>query len=144
MQNYSNHTRYYPLHHFIITPLTLVYLGWSIYGLVDAWGTTELAHAIFHIIGAIILLLLPLLSRIYALKNQDRIIRLELRQHFFELTGTSFLSYERKLRMSQIVALRFAGDDEFVALVEKTINEGLRSKEIKKQIKNWKEDTKRV
>ncbi|MGY6520558.1 MAG: DUF6526 family protein [Mongoliitalea sp.] len=144
MQNYANHTRYYPFHHFIVTPLTLLYLGWSVHGLVDVWGTDAQSHALFHVLGAFIILLLPLLARIYALKNQDRIIRLEMRQQYFELTGKSFQEYERKLRMSQIVALRFAGNGELITLLEKTVKEDLRSKEIKKHIKQWKEDTKRV
>lgn len=144
MQNYENHTRYYPLHHFVVTPLTLIYLGWSMTLLIQNWKTTEQSYAMFHVLGAFILVLLPLLARIYALKNQDRIIRLEMRQLYFELTGKSFQRYEQKLRMSQLVALRFAGDDEVISLLEKTIKEDLRSKEIKKLIKNWKEDTKRV
>ncbi|GHB23636.1 DUF6526 family protein [Mongoliitalea lutea] len=144
MQNYKNHTRYYPLHHFIITPLTLVYLGWSIYSLINVWGTEDQNHALFHTLGAVIVVLLPLLSRIYAIKNQDRIIRLEMRQQYFEMTGKSFHEYERKLRTSQIIALRFAGNEEFLQLLDKTIKEGLRSKEIKKKIQHWKEDTKRV
>ncbi|UJP63936.1 DUF6526 family protein [Mongoliitalea daihaiensis] len=144
MQNYSNHTRYYPFHHFIVTPLTLIYFAWSVSGLIDVWGSPEQSHAFFHLLGAFIILLMPILSRIYAMKNQDRVIRLEIRQQYFELTGKSFQEQERKLRMSQIVALRFASNEEFIPLMEKTINDGLGSKEIKQQIINWKEDTKRV
>jgi hypothetical protein len=144
MQNYENHTRYYPFHHFFVTPLTLVYLGWSITGVIRDWGTLEQSHAMFHVLGAFILVLLPLLARIYALKNQDRIIRLEMRQLYFELTGKSFLPFEKKLRTSQLVALRFASDEELIVLIQKTIQEDLRGKDIKKLIKNWKEDTNRV
>lgn len=98
----------------------------------------------FQALGAFILFLLPLLARIYALKNQDRIIRLEMRQRYFELTGKSFTEWERKLRMSQIVALRFASDLELVELVEKAAKKGMRSKEIKKSIENWQADRHRV
>jgi hypothetical protein len=85
-----------------------------------------------------------MLARIYALKNQDRIIRMEMRQRYFELAGKPFKDHEKKLRLSQIIALRFASDEELLPLIEKTIEEDLRSKEIKKSIKNWQEDRRRV
>ena len=46
--------------------------------------------------------------------------------------------------MPQIIALRFASDEEFVELVERAIQENLSSAEIKKAIKNWKGDYYRV
>ncbi|MFD2201153.1 DUF6526 family protein [Shivajiella indica] len=145
MQNYKNHARYYPFHHFIITPLTLVYLGWTISNLVRSINSGEvISIQVYHLIGAFILFLLPLLARIYALKNQDRIIRLEMRQRYFELTGKSFQDKEKKLRLSQIIALRFASDEELLPLMEKTIEEKLRAKKVKQLIKNWQEDRRRV
>ncbi|PSL07447.1 DUF6526 family protein [Cecembia rubra] len=145
MQNYKNHSRYYPFHHFVITPLTLLYLIWSIINLFSALSTgIGLEEQIYQFTGAVILFLIPILTRIYALKNQDRIIRMEMRQRYFELTGTSFREKERKLRLSQIVALRFAGDKELLHLIERAIKEGMRSKEIKKSIENWQEDRRRV
>lgn len=145
MQNYKNHTRYYPFHHFVLTPLTLVYFVWTLVDLFSAIGSgVQVSQQVYHLIGATILLLLPLLARIYALKNQDRIIRLEMRQRYFELTGKSFREKERKLRLSQIIALRFAGDNELLELIDKAIKEGLRSKVIKQSIENWQEDNRRV
>ncbi len=145
MQNFKNHTRYYPLHHFVVTPLTLVYLIWTLYNLLTAVGSgVRVSQGFYHLIGAVTLLLLPVLARIYALKNQDRVIRLEMRQRYFELSGKSFREIESKLRLSQIVALRFAGDKELLPLVERTMKEGLRSKTIKQFIENWQEDKRRV
>ncbi|MGY6742373.1 MAG: DUF6526 family protein [Cecembia sp.] len=145
MQNYKNHTRYYPFHHFVLTPLTLVFFIWTLVNLFSAIGSgVQVSQEVYHLIGATILLLLPLLARIYALKNQDRIIRLEMRQRYFELTGESFREKERKLRLSQIIALRFAGDNELLELIDKAIKEGLRSKVIKQSIENWQEDNRRV
>lgn len=144
MQNYKNHTRYYPLHHFVITPLTLGYLIWSLVNLVEAWDLKFPKVEFQIVIGAAILFVLPILVRIYALKNQDRIIRLEMRHRYFELTGESFYPKEKRLRMSQIIALRFASDGELVSLVDKAIAGGMRSKEIKQEILNWQEDRKRV
>lgn len=145
MQNFKNHSRYYPLHHFIVTPLTLVYFIWSIVNLVnDLSNEASLSHAGFNLLGAFIIVLLPILARIYALKNQDRLIRLEMRQRYFELTGKSFSEMERKLRLSQIVALRFAGNEELVPLMKKAIRENLKSNFIKQSINNWQIDKYRV
>ncbi len=144
MQNFKNHTRYFPLHHFVVTPLTLIILAWSLVNLFTVWGTDEVSQAGYFLAIAFALALLPVIARIYALKSQDRIIRLEMRQRYFELTGKSFLKLENKLRLSQIIALRFAGDDELLTLMDKAIKDKMRSKEIKKSIKNWQEDRRRV
>lgn len=96
------------------------------------------------LLGAVIIALLPLLSRIYALKTQNRIILMEMRQRYFHLTGSSFYQKENQLRLGQIIALRFAGDEELVELMEKAIKQRLSPKEIKVQIKNWQGDYRRV
>jgi hypothetical protein len=144
MQNYKNHARYYPLHHFVITPLTLLYFIWSIVKVIQAFDTDLFAHATYHLLGALIILILPLLSRLYALKNQDRIIRMEMRLRYFELTGKSLRDLEPKLRLSQIIALRFASDEELLSLIDETIKNDLRAKVIKQRIKEWQADTRRV
>ncbi|SEF63871.1 DUF6526 family protein [Algoriphagus boritolerans] len=142
-QNYKNHARYYPFHHFIITPLTLIYLGITVYRL-DFTGEENTYASLYSLLGAIILVLLPLLARIYALKTQNRIILLEMRQRYFHLTGNSFYPIERQLRLGQIIALRFAGDEELANLIEQTILKKLSPKEIKLQIKDWQGDYRRV
>jgi hypothetical protein len=145
MQNFKNHSRYYPIHHFVITPLTLIYLGWTFVNLVQSFKSSEgVGLQVYHLIGAIILFLLPLLARVYSLKNQNRIIRMEMRQRYFELTGHSFKDKEKRLRLSQIIALRFASDEELLPLMEKAIEEKLRAKKIKQLIQNWQEDRRRV
>lgn len=144
MQNYKNHTRYFPLHHFVVTPLTLIIMAWSLVNLFTVWGTDEVSQAWYFMCIAFVLLLIPVVARIYALKSQDRIIRLEMRQRYFELTGKSFLKLENKLRLSQIIALRFAGDEELFSLMDKAIKDKLTAKEIKKSIKHWQEDRRRV
>jgi hypothetical protein len=145
MQNYNNHARYYPLHHFLITPLTLIYLIWTIVNFGSAIASGNgINENLYHLIGAVILFLLPVLARIYALKNQDRIIKLEMRQRYFEMTGESFTTKEKKLRLSQIIALRFTSNGELLPLIDRAIKEAMKPKEIKKSIKNWEEDRGRV
>lgn len=95
-------------------------------------------------IGALILALLPLLARIYAIKIQNRIILMEMRQRYFHLTASPFYPKENKLKLGQIIALRFAGDEELLELMEKAIKQRLSPKEIKLQVKNWQGDYRRV
>ncbi|MDI1321149.1 MAG: DUF6526 family protein [Algoriphagus sp.] len=142
-QNFKNHARYYPLHHFIVTPLTLIFLGWTVNR--SNFETSEsTSESIYFLILALIVVILPMMERIYALKNQNRIILTEMRQRYFHLTGKSFYEKERDLRTIQIIALRFAGDDELLELIDQAISKKLSNKEIKMTVKNWKPDFSRV
>jgi len=142
-QNYENHTRYNPLHHFVLTPLTTIFFGWTIAKMDFSSQETSLESGYFFI-GAFVLVLLPLLARMYALKLQNRIIINEMRNRYFHLTGKTFDEKEQNLKLGQIIALRFAGNDELLGLMDRAIAEKLTAKEIKQQIKNWKGDYIRV
>lgn len=142
MQNYKNHSRLNPVHHFILTPITAVIFIWSIINVFQ--DDQSLAHKIYFTLTAVILLILGLLARSYGLRNQDRIIRVEMRLRYFELTGTSFSSKEKQLRLGQIIALRFASDEELIGLMDRAISENLSGTAIKKAIQNWQGDTLRV
>jgi hypothetical protein len=142
-QNFKNHARYYPFHHFIVTPLTLILLGWTIVKTDFSTSVTS-SESFYRLLIAFIIALLPLLARLYALKLQNRMILNEMRIRYFHLTGKPFYDKENKLKLGQIIALRFASDEELLTLMEKSIEEGLSPKEIKLQIKNWKGDYRRV
>jgi hypothetical protein len=142
-QNFGNHTRYNPFQHFVLAPLTLIFLGWT-GNKMDFSSTETTLESIYLFIGAFILFLLPLLARLYALKLQNRIILNEMRNRYFHLTGKTFDEKERELRLGQIIALRFASDAELLNLMDRAIAEKITAKEIKQQIKNWKGDYLRV
>lgn len=142
-QNYQNHTRYYPFHHFIITPLTLVILGWTVVKS-DFSSSESTSESVYQLLIAFVLVLFPLLARLYALKLQNRIILNEMRNRYFHLTRLPFTEKENLLKLGQIIALRFASDGELLELMDKSIEKGLSPKEIKLQIKNWKGDYRRV
>lgn len=142
-QNYKNHMRLFPLHHFVATPLTLGLFIWSLTGLGNL-TTDNKGEVVFRILVSLALVLIAFIARIYGLRNQDRLIRLEMRQRYFELTGKSFKALENQLRLGQIIALRFAGDDELLSLIDRTIAEKLSSKDIKLAVKNWQGDYHRV
>jgi len=142
-QNYGNHTRIYPLHHLVITPLTLIFLGWTVYRM-DFSTAESIWTSVYFLLGAVVIALISLLARIYAIKCQNRIILVEMRQRYFYLTGAHFYSKENQLSLGQIIALRFAGDEELVVLTERAIKERLSPKEIKLEITNWQGDYRRV
>ena len=80
-------------------------------------------------------------SRGFALKAQDRAIRAEENLRHYVLTGKLL---DKQLRMGQIIALRFASDEELPALAQKAAEENLSNKQIKAAIRNWRADTYRV
>ena len=80
----------------------------------------------------------------YALGNQNRTVRLEMRLRYYILTGKRFEQIEQQLQFKQIAALRFASDEELPALIDKTIQEKLKPDEIKRKIVNWLADEMRV
>ena len=139
-QNFRNHSRYIILWTFI-TPLILIaILGGSIVNLIHADAHTHYSAALILLIS-VVLIIIYWYARRFALVAQDRAIRAEENLRYFILTGKPF---DSRLRMSQIIALRFAPDDEFPGLVKKAVEEKLRSKEIKAAIQKWKADHHRV
>ena len=139
-QNFRNHSRYIILWTFI-TPLILVaILGGSIVNLIHADAHTHYSAALILLIS-VVLIIIYWYARAFALRAQDRAIRAEENFRHFILTGKPL---DSRLRMSQIVALRFARDDEFIVLSKKAAEEKLSQKEIKQSIKNWKADHNRV
>ena len=139
-QNFRNHSRYIILWTFI-TPLILIaILGGGIVNLILADAHTHYSAALILLIS-IVLIILYWYARRFALVAQDRAIRAEENLRHFILTGKPF---DSRLRLSQIIALRFAPDDEFPALTKKAVEEKLKSKEIKTVIQKWKADHHRV
>jgi Family of unknown function (DUF6526) len=77
----------------------------------------------------------------FPLGTQDRVIRAEENLRYYVLTGKLLPA---DIRMGQVIALRFAPDEELEALVNRALNENLSPNEIKKAIKNWKGDYNRI
>lgn len=139
-QNYSNHTRYHKLFHFFLWPLTLVGLIGSVINLFRA-NAENLYDASLMALAFFLLFNIAGLARMYALKAQDRAIRAEENLRHFILTGKPL---DSRLRTGQIVALRFASDQEFPELAKRAAEEKMSQKQIKMEIKNWRGDYRRV
>jgi hypothetical protein len=142
-QNYKNHTRFEPLFHFTVMPLLLINLGFSIYATIHAWPSYRHTH-LWWIVMSFVLIFIAGVARGSALKAQDRIIRLEERLRLTALLPPSDAHLIPQLTERQLIALRFASDEELPALVHKTISQGLESKAIKQSIVNWRADHFRV
>lgn len=141
-QNYQNHTRWFPLFHFVVMPLLLFNLVWHCVRLYQESFNWDRAESI---VLAVTLMLLALSARLQALKAQDRGICLEEKLRYQTVLPNDLAQKAAKLKPGQIIALRFASDAELADLVGKTLNGELNSsKEIKLAIKNWRGDYLRV
>ena len=142
-QNYHNHKRYYIPHHFIFLPMVSFAMAFAFYKAGTAHARC-LPWLLFGVACFFILYLAIMLRQHYALNNQNRIVRMEFRLRYFELSGKSSAEAERKLSFGQIAALRFADDKEFILLLNRAITENLSPNEIKKAVTNWQADHMRV
>lgn len=139
-QNYSNHRQLVPSYHFftfLILIALMVLTG--IYFFSDDHDKVLLPYILVLLILSI--LSVGLHARMFALKAQDRAIRAEENLRYFILTGKRLNTH---LSIHQIIALRFASDEELVVLAERANNENLSPKEIKMAIKTWRADFHRV
>ena len=141
-QNYKNHGRYIPIWHFITPLILVIILVMCIINLVHTDMHPHDLHMWLPIIFMpVVMLILWWYARAFALRAQDRAIRAEENFRHFILTGKPF---DPQLRMSQIIALRFASDAEMPALAKRAVEENLSSRQIKEAIKNWREDNNRA
>jgi Family of unknown function (DUF6526) len=141
-QNFKNHARMVPLFHYVASLAILIPLVISIIHffktIMDKSGRLNAAATVSLIVGIILVFWF---SRVFALKAQDRAIRAEENFRHFVATGKPL---DSRLRMGQIIALRFAGDNEFVALAKKAADENMGGKDIKMAIQNWRADNNRA
>jgi hypothetical protein len=139
-QSYANHTRFDPPFHFFLAPLCIAAVIVSVILLVRHPDMTT----ILWVILAVGLLAVTTRARIYSLKVQDRVIRLEERLRLSMLLPDAARPRIAELTEPQLIALRFAPDAELPALAVRALNEGLTNKQIKVSIQSWRADTFRV
>jgi uncharacterized membrane protein YdbT with pleckstrin-like domain len=139
-QNFSNHTRRDPLFHFFILPVFAITLIATIVHLVRRPSL----HSAWLVVVVIAAIAAILEIRLYALKVQDRVIRLEERLRLASLLDASLRPRIPEFTEAQLIALRFASDAELPALGARALNEKLTAQEIKKAIQHWRPDYWRV
>ncbi len=139
-QTLANHVRLDPPFHYFVLPVLAITWIVSLVVCVRHPGFLHFWIVIFN--TAIIVAVIR--SRQYALKVQDRVIRLEERLRLATLLPDSMRPQITKLSEGQFIALRFASDAEIPALVERTLSANLKPTDIKKAIQNWRPDYWRV
>ncbi len=142
-QSFENHARFDPAFHFFIVPLLLLNLIFAIYATIHSWPFFQHTH-LWWIVMSIVFLAMAGLSRMYALKNQDRLIRLEEQLRLADLLDEDQLGLIDALTVDQYVGLRFAADAEVAALAQRAVAENLNRKQIKQAITHWRPDHHRI
>jgi hypothetical protein len=142
-QNFKNHTRFDPPWHFFLAPVFLLNIIFAIYATIRHWP--DHPHLFpWWIVMSIAMFVALGVARGQALKVQDRVIRLEEKLRYEHLLSADLRTRAEALTLRQIIALRFASDEELAALVERTLSENLDPKQIKQSIVNWRGDYLRV
>jgi len=140
-QNFANHRRYVKGFHFLLSTLIVAGLIFAVVNVVRHIGFHGLLSCLLILLIFICLAFMFWYMRRFPVKAQDRAIRAEESLRYYILTGKPI---SRALTIGQIAALRFAEDEELVALIERALSENLSADDIKKAIKNWKSDHHRV
>ena len=140
-QTRENHERFVPIFHFVAGPILLGLFVWSVVRLVkapsvDSGGAVALLFA---------LLVVYLFARVFALRAQDRVIRLEEQLRYQRLLSADLLARISEFTIEQYVALRFASDAELPKLARTVLDQKLTDqKQIKAMISEWRPDYQRV
>jgi hypothetical protein len=140
-QTYKNHVKFDPAFHAFLAPFLVIVLGLAVWNLVredyelGAWVLLALVVAT---------LVLTFKTRIYSLKVQNRVIRLEERLRLMKVLPEALCARVEHLTEGQLIALRFAADTELASLVEKALAGTLTNADIKKSILSWRPDYYRV
>jgi Na+/melibiose symporter-like transporter len=141
-QNYSNHTRFVKSYHYVLGGILILTLFGSLVNLYQSLGDHQRQYsASLIVVMMIAMCMIAFFSRIFALKAQDRAIRVEENLRHYVLTGKLL---DSRVTTRQVVGLRFASDEEFLDLAQKAAEENLSEGEIKRAVKNWRADTYRV
>jgi hypothetical protein len=142
VQSYTNHAQIVPMFHYVtLGILQLTFIGACV-NLYQSWGD----HTRFYSASLLVTLtfgtiLAALYARSFALRAQDRAIRAEEQLRHYVMTGKLL---DQRLSIRQIVGLRFASNEEFVALAQRAADQNLSPKDIKQAVRNWRADTYRV
>ena len=140
-QNFKNHAKMVPAYHYWMTSMLVLpslYLG---YGVVADFSFADLVIFIFSV-GVVFA---AFFARWFALGVQDRVIRLEEQLRMEKLLPEELKQRIPEVTTEQMIALRFASDEELTGLVFTALSEGISDrKTLKQAIKNWRADNQRI
>ncbi|HSN86449.1 MAG TPA: DUF6526 family protein [Thermoanaerobaculia bacterium] len=142
-QSYGNHRKFVPGFHFVTFGILVINLFWSLYRLLWGFPAAEIpvADRVMAVLVAAALIGVALYARLFALAVQDRVIRNEMHARLAELLPPDLRPRIGELRRGQLVALRFAGDEELPELTRQVLDGRLtKGDDIKRAIRSWRAD----
>ncbi|HET7712119.1 MAG TPA: DUF6526 family protein [Thermoanaerobaculia bacterium] len=140
-QSYANHRRYHPLFHFIGFPILAVNVLFAAYFMVRR----PTIFTFWNLLVAIALTITIFLARLYALKNQNRIIRLEETLRLSRCLPDDLKGRIGELRTDDFVGIRFCADEELPELCRAILGGEVTGRDaIKRRIRNWRADWNRI
>jgi hypothetical protein len=140
-QTIRNYRRISPIYHQVLLLLTLVIAVACVARFIAGIGEESVLTELLYLAAALWVAIVYWLVRANSLKVQDRVIRTEENLRHYVLTGKLL---DPRLTMPQIIALRFASDEEFPDLCVKTAEAGLSPGAIKQAVRVWRADHHRV
>jgi hypothetical protein len=136
-QNFENHARLVPAYHILAFAIFAINFFWCVYQLIHAPS----AQTAISLLLAIAFVVLFFYARLFALAVQDRVIRVEMRLRMQQILPADLRPRIGEFSVGQLVALRFASDQELPALAQKVLDEKMEDrKAIKKLVKDWQPD----
>jgi hypothetical protein len=142
-QNLKNHMRLDPPVHFVLFAVLAANVIFAVFHLIRHWGEAPIASSWFLVLSLAVFI--PFFKlRMYSLKVQDRVIRLEERLRLQGLAPAEWHAQIYRLTEDQLIGLRFAADDEVVELAKHALEQNLNRKQIKERIKSWRPDNWRI
>jgi hypothetical protein len=139
-QTLANHARLDPLFHFVALPV----FGLSAIAATVHFIWRPSVHSGWFFVVSVAAAIAVVKLRVYSLKVQDRVIRLEERLRLAALLPEPLRSRIPELTEEQLIALRFASDAELPKLTERTLAEKLSRADIKRAIQTWRPDYWRI
>jgi hypothetical protein len=139
-QNIKNHSRLDPSFHFVLFAVLVINLVVAVVYSIHHFGF----HSIWLVVLSIAAFIAYFKVRLYPLKVQDRVIRLEERLRLQALAPAEWHNQIFRLTEGQLIGLRFAADSEVVELAKQALEHNLSRKQIKERIKDWRADDFRV
>lgn len=140
-QNFKNHTKIVPAYHYFVLPVLLLNVIWTA-------GRTVMDFSPGKVMGllvAVALVMGAIFWRRFALRVQDRVIRLEMRLRMREILPAELQVRIPEFTTEQLVGLRFASDAELPGLARKVLEEKIgEAKAIKMMVKDWVADEARA
>ena len=136
-QTYKSHRRFHPIWHFFAFPVLMV----NVFVAARHVSREPSGSTAWGVAVATALLLAVFAARTQTLTVQNRVIRLEMRLYLRDVLPAAMHGRIAELTMKQLIGLRFAGDAELPALVERCLKGELKDDEaVKKEIRDWRAD----